>query len=113
MIEAQQLRQSPGVNLVALVALSHGLGFPRIAHHHSRDVWFQKVVEPGRRSPFFKGDVQIPAQPAINCRIMLAFVSMRLSITIFPAAFLTAIEMLSLCTSIAMYLLLFIEGAPF
>ena len=63
MIEPQQLGQSPGVNLVALVAFPHGLVFPRIAHHHSRDVWLQKVVEPGRRSSFFKGDVQIPAQP--------------------------------------------------
>jgi hypothetical protein len=38
---------------------------------------------------------------------------LRFSITIFPAAFLTASEMLSLCTSIAIYLLLFIEGASF
>ena len=35
------------------------------------------------------------------------------SITIFPAALLTAIEMLSLCTSLPIYLLLVIEGSPF
>ncbi len=34
-------------------------------------------------------------------------------ITIFPAAFLTAIEMLSLCTSMPIYFLRSIEGAPF
>src|ERR1700736_1498897 len=45
-----------------------------------------------------------PRSPSINCRIMLAFVSMTHSITIFPALFLTAIEMLSLCTSIPIYL---------
>src|SRR5215470_4766648 len=44
---------------------------------------------------------------------MPAFVSMRLSITIFPAGFLTATEMLSLCKSIPIYLLLFIEGRSF
>jgi hypothetical protein len=38
--------------------------------------------------------------PRINWRIMLAFVSMTHSITNFPAEFITAIEMLSLCTSI-------------
>src|ERR1700675_303035 len=44
-----------------------------------------------------------PRSPSINCRIMLAFVSIRLSITIFPAPFITAIEMLSLCTSMPIY----------
>jgi hypothetical protein len=34
-------------------------------------------------------------------------------VTIFPEAFLTAIDMLSLCTSMPIYLLLVIEGAPF
>src|SRR5579864_7073261 len=44
---------------------------------------------------------------------MLAFVSITHSITIFPAPFLTAIEMLSLCTSMPIYFLLSIEGVPF
>src|SRR5260370_19890271 len=44
---------------------------------------------------------------------MLAFVSITHSITIFPAPFITAIEMLSLCTSIPIYFLLSIEGVPF
>src|SRR5713101_4828974 len=54
-----------------------------------------------------------PRSPSINCRIMLAFVSITHSITIFPAPFITAIEMLSLCTSIPIYFLLSIEGVPF
>src|ERR1700686_3092393 len=54
-----------------------------------------------------------PRSPSINCRIMLAFVSMTHSIPIFPAPFITAIEMLSLCTSIPIYFLLSIEGVPF
>jgi hypothetical protein len=41
---------------------------------------------------------------------MLAFVSMTHSITIFPTAFITAIETLSLCTSIPIYLALVIKG---
>ena len=54
-----------------------------------------------------------PRKPWINCRIMLAFVSMTHSIPIFPAPFITAIEILSLCTSIPIYFLLSIEGVPF
>ena len=54
-----------------------------------------------------------PRSPSINCRIMLAFVSITHSIPIFPAPFITAIEMLSLCTSIPIYFLLSIEGVPF
>jgi hypothetical protein len=41
---------------------------------------------------------------------MLAFVSMTHSITIFPAAFITAIEILSLCTYMTIYLVL-VKGA--
>jgi hypothetical protein len=37
-----------------------------------------------------------PRSPSINCRIMLALVSITHSITIFPTPFITAIEMLSL-----------------
>src|ERR1700691_1550284 len=54
-----------------------------------------------------------PRSPSINSRIMLAFVSITHSITIFPAPFLTAIEMLSLCTSMPIYFLLSIQGVPF
>src|ERR1700692_3927863 len=54
-----------------------------------------------------------PRSPSINCRIMLAFVSMTHSITIFPEAFMTALEILSLCTSIPIYLVLVIKGCSF
>src|SRR5258708_25386317 len=40
-----------------------------------------------------------PPSPWINCRRVLALVSMTHSITTLPAEFRTAIEMLSLCTS--------------
>src|SRR5215468_7339668 len=43
---------------------------------------------------------------------MLAFVSMTLSVTTLPAAFRTAIEMLSLCTSMPIYLVLVIGRPP-
>src|SRR5258708_3656003 len=45
--------------------------------------------------------------------MVLALVSMTHSITSFPAAFMTAIEMLSLCTSMPIYLVLVIKGVPF
>src|SRR5271170_7476351 len=51
-----------------------------------------------------------PRSPSINCRIMLALVSITHSITIFPASFMTAIEMLSLCTSMPIYLVLVIRA---
>src|SRR5580692_4184907 len=54
-----------------------------------------------------------PRNPSKNCTITLAFVSMTHSITIFPAPFITAIEMLSLCTSMPIYFLLSIKGVPF
>src|ERR1700687_3276330 len=54
-----------------------------------------------------------PRSPSKNCRIMLAFVSMTHSITTLPTKFLTAIEILSLCTSMPIYFLLSIEGVPF
>src|SRR3984957_16543141 len=55
-----------------------------------------------------------PRSPSTNCRIMLAFVSITHSITILQAAFLTAIEILSLCTSMPIYLVvLVIKGFSF
>src|SRR6516164_907873 len=49
-----------------------------------------------------------PRSPSKNCRIVLAFVSMAHSMTIYPAAFLTAIEILSVWTYIPIYLMLLI-----
>src|SRR5580692_1113478 len=51
--------------------------------------------------------------PWIKSRMMFALVSITHSITIFPASFLTAIEILSLCTSMPIYLVLVIKGCSF
>ena len=63
MIQAQQLGQPPGVDLVTLVAFSHGGILSRIAHHQFRHVRLQQVVQPGGPGSFFKRDLQISAQP--------------------------------------------------
>jgi len=47
MIEAQQLGQSAGVDLVVLAAFLHGLGLSWIAHQQFRHAGFQEVVQPG------------------------------------------------------------------
>jgi site-specific recombinase XerC len=74
---------------------------------------FLDYLERERKSSPRTRNQRLAALHAINCRIMLAFVSITHSITIFPAPFITAIEMLSLCTSIPIYFLLSIEGVPF
>src|SRR5258706_6941418 len=68
---------------------------------------FSKSYNQAAQVPSSNVTCKSPRSPLINCRIMLAFVSMTHSITIFPAPFLTAIEMLSLCTSIPIYFLSF------
>src|SRR5499425_1104462 len=50
-----------------------------------------------------------PRNPSMNCTIVLALVSMTHSITTFPTEFITAIEILSLCTSMPIYLVLVIR----
>src|SRR5450631_3350245 len=68
---------------------------------------FSKSYNQAAEVPSSKVTCKSPRSPSINCRIMLALVSITHSITIFPAAFLTAIEILSLCTSIPIYFLSF------
>jgi hypothetical protein len=63
----------------------------------------QEIVQPGGPGSFLKRDVHVSAES------MLALVSMTHSITTFAALFLTAIEMLSLCTSMPIYLVLVIR----
>src|ERR1700747_3123319 len=72
-------------------------GFSR-SYSHAAEVPSSKVTSTSPRSP------------PINCRIMLAFVSMTDSITTLPTEFVTAIEILSLCTSMPIYLVLVIKG---
>src|SRR6266404_7571496 len=54
-----------------------------------------------------------PRSPSMNCRMVLALVSMTQSINTLPTEFLTAIEMLSLCTSKPIYLVLIVLGRSF
>src|SRR6202162_412690 len=68
---------------------------------------FSKSYNQAAQVPSSNVTCRSPRSPSINCRITLAFVSMTHSITIFPAPFITAIEMLSLCTSIPIYFLSF------
>src|ERR1700692_627713 len=68
---------------------------------------FSKSYNQAAQVPSSNVRCKSPRSPLINCRIMLTFVSITHSITIFPAPFLTAIEMLSLCTSIPIYFLSF------
>src|SRR5271167_4147379 len=74
---------------------------------------FKRSYSQAAQVPSSNVTCKFPRSPSINCRIMLAFVSMTHSITIFPAAFLTAIEILSLCTSMPIYLVLVIKGCSF
>src|ERR1700684_3306809 len=110
MIQAQQLGQPARVDLVTLVAFPHGGILSRIAHHQFRDMGFHRSYNQAAEVPSSNVTCKSPRSPAIKSRIMLAFVSITHSITIFPASFLTAIEMLSLCTSIPIYFRLFMEG---
>src|ERR1700693_3321836 len=68
---------------------------------------FSKSYNQAAQVPSSNVTCKSPRSPSMNCRITLAFVSITHSITTFPAPFLTAIEMLSLCTSIPIYFLSF------
>src|SRR5258707_445731 len=60
--------------------------------------------------PSSKVTCNSPRSPWIKSRMAFALVSITHSIAIFPAAFLTAIEILSLCTSMPIYLMLVIRN---
>src|SRR6202049_1533644 len=68
---------------------------------------FSKSYNQAAQVPSSNVTCKSPRSPSMNCRITLAFVSITHSITTFPAPFLTAIEMLSLCTSMPIYFLSF------
>src|SRR5580698_9671013 len=88
--------------------------FFRGSHTTNFVTWgFSRSYNQAAEVPSSKVTCESPRSPAIKSRTMLAFVSMTHSITIFPAPFLTAIEMLSWCTSMPIYFRLSIEGAPF
>src|SRR5271170_6340388 len=88
--------------------------FFRGSHTTNFVTWgFNKSYNQAAEVPSSNVTRKSPCSPSINCRIMLAFVSMTHSITTFPAPFLTAIETLSLCTSMPIYLVLVIKGCSF
>src|ERR1700728_2931232 len=76
-----------------------------LGQRRSSCLWFQIVgVETYLLSRSYSQAAQVPSSnvtcksprsPWMNCRMMLALVAMTHSITIFPAAFRTAIEILS------------------
>src|SRR5712664_3970291 len=63
--------------------------------------------------PSSKVTCNFPCKPWIKSRMAFALVSITHSITIFPTSFLTAIEILSLCTSKPIYLVPVIKGCSF
>src|ERR1035437_9112378 len=63
--------------------------------------------------PSSKVTCNSPRRPWIKSRMTFALVSITHSITSFPESFLTAIEILSLCTSIPIYLVPVIKGCSF
>src|SRR5215469_2978663 len=115
LVVLQQFGQLPRIDAIILIAFFQQSISPRIANDQFADVGFNRSYNQADQVPSSKVTCTSPRSPSRNCRIMLALVWMTLSITILPAEFRTAIEMLSLCTSIPIYLrLLVIKGcAPF
>src|SRR5499425_1132782 len=74
---------------------------------------FSKSYNQAAQVPSSKVTRKSPRSPSMNCKIVLALVSMTLSITTLPTEFLTQIETLSLCTSSPIYLTLVIKGCSF
>src|SRR5271168_375914 len=88
--------------------------FFRGSHTTNFVTWgFNKSYNQAAEVPSSNVTRKSPCIPSLNCRIMMDFVSMTPSITTFPAPFLTAIETLSLCTSMQIYLVLVIKGCSF
>src|SRR5215469_5598351 len=63
--------------------------------------------------PSSKVTSRFPRSPRINCRMVAALVSRTDSITTLPAEFITATEIVSLCTSMPMYFVLSMRGCSF
>src|SRR5215472_15690412 len=75
---------------------------------------FSRSYNQAAQVPSSKVTRKSPRSPSMNCKMVLALVSMTLSNTTFPTELLTQIEMLSLCTSMPIYLTLVIKkGDPF
>jgi hypothetical protein len=57
----------------------------------------QQIVQASGPGSSSKVTRKSPCSPSMNCKMVLALVSMTLSTTTLPTEFLTQIEMLSLC----------------
>jgi hypothetical protein len=112
-VHVQLFGQFVGVDSITLAAIFEQCILSRIADLDSRHAGLQQVVQPSGQVPSSKVTRKSPRSPSMNCRIVLAFVSMTFSITTLPTEFLTQIEMLSLCTSSPIYLTLVIKGCSF
>src|ERR1700757_4386618 len=88
--------------------------FFRVLHTRTSVTWgFSRSYNQVAQVPSSKTTRKSPRSPSRNCRRVLALVSTTHSITILPTEFLTQIEMLSMCTSIPIYLMLVIKGCSF
>src|SRR5229473_3344078 len=89
---------------------------------------FSRSYNQAAHVPSSKVTCKSPCTPWIHCRMVLALVSMIDSITTFPSPFITAIEIVSLWTSMPIYLMFigvllsvefcftlktYLKGAPF
>src|ERR1700722_15824664 len=109
----QQFGQLACVDAVALAAFFSKAFFRGLHTTSSVTCGFSRSYNQPAQVPSSNVRCTSPRSPSINCRRVLALVSMTHSITTLPAEFRTAIEMLSLCTSKPIYLVLVIEGVPF
>jgi hypothetical protein len=76
-------------------------------------VLFQQVMQTGCPGSLLEGHVQISAQPVEELHNSTGLGLDDNSITILPIEFVTAIEILSVCTSMPIYLTLVIIGCSF
>src|SRR4030095_8522739 len=85
--------------------------FFRVLHTRTSVTWgFSRSYNQVAQVPSSNVTRTSPRSPSMNCRMVLALVSITDSITTLPRAFLAAIEILSVCTSIPIYLVLVIKG---
>ena len=111
-VRVQLFGQLAGIDPITLTAILEV--FFRGLQTSTSVTWgFSKSCNQAAQVPSSKVTRKSPRSPSMNCRIVLALVSMTHSITSLPTEFLTAIEMLSVCTSMPIYLALVIKGCSF
>jgi hypothetical protein len=81
--------------------------FFRVLHTSTSLTWgFSRSYNQAAQVPSSNVTRISPRSPSMNCKMVLALVSMTHSITTLPTEFLTATEILSVCTSMPIYLAL-------